>query len=609
MLQFGAALTSIRPLPPRRRLRRLASLAAGSACTLALSLSSLAAQERPAQKPFSTSADLETSGLRLGSPGRLSEETRRSSATGPSQTLSPAPARSLYETPPGSADAQRRRLDDLDGIALGEEAPEAVEPAEEPFDLLEGPAPLAGAGRPAGPANTASGPARAAGAVPDPAASSDGDPAGPAANAGSGLLVDAQRRSVGSLDLAVPASAATARSSNGIGGRINLPVTGLRPSVPLERDDAFAPVGSRLGSFILYSTLDQSVGASTNLSRSPGGASGAFSETDLSARLLSDWSRHQGELNGLVSYRRNFEGIVDSDPKLALDGRLRLDVDRLTTATFTGAVQYRREDPIDLSPFETASDRPDILTYSAGAKLERAFGRARLGLDATTLRETTSQDDRPGLARLDENYTTTTAGLRAGYAISPALQPFVAGSIGRRLFDEERSFDGLERDSRIPSLRGGLAFDLGEKFLGEFAAGYAWNVPDEDALGTVGAPTFDARVAWSPQRGTDLVLSAVTSFEPDTLTASTSTLYEGGLALRHRLTARTDLTGALSLAYLDADIRLERETSYTAEAGFVHWLNRTFAITGLVRHERLDSMTPGGDYDADTIRIGLRAQR
>ncbi|KQT52121.1 hypothetical protein ASG54_22180 [Aureimonas sp. Leaf460] len=588
-------------------LRRIAALAAGSACLFTLSTG--AAETPSAARSVSASGDLAAAGLRTGSSADLAGDQRRTGATGPSTTLAPAPARTFYETPPSPADGQRTRLDDLDGIAPGEDRDRAAEAPEEPFDLMDGPATSAEGRRAARPDNLASSPAQAAGTYPDSAAILAEPPAGSSAAGENDLLIDAQRRSVRSLDLAVPASAATSRGSDGIGGRINLPVTGLRPSVPLDRDDAFAPVGIRAGSFVLYSTLDQSLGASTNLSRSPGGASGGLSETELALRLLSDWSRHQAELNGLVSYRRNFEGLVESEPKLALDGRMRLDIDRLTSATFTGAVQYRKEDPVELSPFEAAGDRPDILTYSAGAKVERAFGRAKLGVDATTLRETTSREERPGFASLDENYTTTTAGLRAGYELSPAIQPFVAGSLGRRSFDEERSFDGLKRDSLIQSLRGGLAFDLGEKFLGEFAAGYAWNVPDEAGLETLGAPTVDARIVWSPQRGTDLVFSAATSFEPDTLTATTSTLYEGGLALRHRLTARTDLTGALSVAYRDADIRLDRETSYGVEAGFVHWLNRTFAVTGLVRHERLDSETPGGDYDADSVRIGLRVQR
>lgn len=606
--QPGAALQSTSRPKPRRPSHRLAALYAASVCLFAPSVS-IAQQAVPPEARANLSGSAAITGLRLGAPTDLSNDLRRPSTSGPSRTLAPSPSRTFYDLPPSNAETERARLNNLDGIIPGEEVEPSAPAVEEPFDILDGPAEGSNGRRAAGPDNLASAPAPAAGIVPDSAAVIRDDREKSPSGRSGDLLIDAQRRNVRSLDLAVPASTVTARSTSSIGGRINLPVTGLRPSVPLARDDAFAPVGNRFGIFVLYSTLEQSIGASTNLSLTPGGASGAFSETDLSLRLLSDWSIHQAELNGLVSYRRNFEGILESDPKLSLDGRLRLDVDRLTTATFTGAVQYRREDPADLTALDLASDRPDILAYSAGAKLERAVGRTLLELDATSLREVTSADDPPGFQRLDETYTTTTLGLRAGYELSPALKPFVAGSIGKRMFDEDLTFAGTERDSLIQALRGGIAFDLGEKFLGEVAAGYAWSVPDDTGLETVGAPTIDARIAWSPQRGTDLVFSAVTSFEPDTLTSSTTTLYEGGLALRHRVASRTDLNGALSVAYRDADIASERETRYAAEAGFVHWLNRTLAITGLVRHERLDKDSPGGDYDADSIRIGVRVQR
>ena len=52
---------------------------------------------------------------------------------------------------------------------------------------------------------------------------------------------------------------------------------------------------------MLYSTLDQSIGASSNLSNSADGESGIFSETSVAARLLSDWSEHEFELNALGS--------------------------------------------------------------------------------------------------------------------------------------------------------------------------------------------------------------------------------------------------------------------------------------------------------------------
>jgi hypothetical protein len=423
-------------------------------------------------------------------------------------------------------------------------------------------------------------------------------------------LLAARNRGLPGADLAPASTAARSSRGDSILGRQNLAITPLRGTIPIAEDDPFAPVGIRAGSFVLYSTLEQGIGASSNLSRSAGGESGMFSETIASARLLSDWSEDEAELNALASYRRNFSGELESEPNLSLDGRYRLDIDRLTTATLRGAIAYRQEDPIDLDAGDSVSERPDILTYSAGANLERQFGRTTASLDASAIRQTKTQAVRAdGSSDLDESYTTLTTALRAGYEISPAMQPFVEGGLGYRMFDEDTTPDGMDRNSTIPSLRAGLAFDLGEKFLGEIATGYAWNLPADDGLPNSGSPTFDGRLAWSPQRGTDVVLTASTSFDPDTDGSGTSTLYESAIALRHRLTHRTDLTSTLSAAYRDSDIETEVETSYAAEAGFTYWLNRTLAFTGLVRHEQLDSRQDGDDFTADSVRIGLRLQR
>jgi hypothetical protein len=504
----------------------------------------------------------------------------------------------------GSEDASDRP-DDLDAPA--DEDPLAPVPAPPPrfnlFDPAEESNPVLNSAAPPAQANAAEN-ARAGSAAGRGEAETDRDgrPLDP--------LLAARYGGLPGADLATASTAVRSARGDSILGRQNLAITPLRGTIPIAQDDPFAPIGIRAGSFVLYSTFEQAIGASSNLSRSAGGESGLFSETIASARLLSDWSENEAELNALASYRRNFSGELESEPNLSLDGRYRLDIDRLTTATLRGAIAYRQEDPIELDAGDLVSERPDILTYSASANLERQFGRATAGLETSVLRQTKTQMARPDGSRdLDESYTTLTAALRTGYEISPAMQPFLEGGLGYRIFDEDTTPAGLERNSTIPSLRAGLAFDLGEKFLGEIATGYAWNLPEDANLANSGSPTFDGRLAWSPQRGTDVVLTASTSFDPDTDGSGTSTLYESAIALRHRLTHRTDLTSTLSAAYRDSEIDTEVETSYAAEAGFTYWLNRTLAFTGLARHERLDSRQPGEDFTAESVRIGLRLQR
>ena len=392
--------------------------------------------------------------------------------------------------------------------------------------------------------------------------------------------------------------------------RINRAVTGLRPSFPVAETDPFAPDGIRVGRFLLFPVLEQDVGVSDNLNSDTEETSGVFSQTSLSARLVSDWSRHQAEIAASAIYRRNFGGPIEEDPRLGVDARLRLDIDRDFTGILSAALSFAREDPILANPLLPPSDRPDVLAYSLGAELQRGVGPASFSVSGDVVREERQLDGEFADLSGADDFTTASLGLRAGYEISPALQPFVAASVGRRIFDEDALIGGTDRDSTISGLRGGLAFDFGEKISGEAAIGYAWNTPVEGALPTTGAPTLDMSINWSPRRGTDVLLSAATFFDPDASSLSTSAVYETALALRHRATARTDLTARLSAALRDREgPGASDDTTYAAEAGLTYWLNRGVALTTLARHERLESEISESEYSANSVRVGVRFQR
>lgn len=388
--------------------------------------------------------------------------------------------------------------------------------------------------------------------------------------------------------------------------RQNLPVTGLRPMVPTTAEDPFAPVGLRLGSFVLTSALEQSAGYSTNVSLSPGGASGLFTDTAVSARLRSDWSLHEAEINAMAAYRRNFAGDIEEDPHLVFDGRLRLDIERDLVATINGGFEYRREAAADAdSPAELAT-RPQIYTTSLGGDVQKTFGRFSADLGADLRRDGYAEETAgtPG-----QSYTTLTGRLRGGYEISPALQPFLEASLARRLFDDEKDDTGRSRNSLIEAMRAGISLDFGDKLNGELALGYAVNVPDADELDTVGSPTIDAKLAWSPWRGTDVIFTGTTRFDPDTQNIAPATVYEASLGLRHRATERLDLNAAVTAGYRDSDVESDRERTLSAEGGATYWVNRSLALTGLLRHETVDSEAPGSDYSAESARIGLKLQR
>ncbi|MDY8108439.1 outer membrane beta-barrel protein [Fulvimarina sp. 2208YS6-2-32] len=512
-------------------------------------------------------------------------------------------------------------VDRLDDDEFGRDGPDDTEDAAQArsFDIFAGPEETPGPPAAAGINRRAAAarPESRAGESANASASAvDGSDAGlqspfstqsPDMPDGSAVRTNPADRKIGVA--ASDAGFANAPLSAGVAGEVLSSDSLLRSNDParaIERiarppsaDDPFAAVGLRAGSVTIYPELYQGAGASSNIDERAGGEGGAFSRTELNVKAVTDWSRHGAELNGRLTYRRNFGGDDRTEPEAALDGRLQLDLGALTTATLRGAMTYRRDDEVSLGP-ELAGSEPEILAGSVSAQVAREFGRSTVTGGLTLARE--HYLSRPaGLP--DLGYSTATANLRAAYGLSPAFAPFVEASIGRRFFDEPL---GGGDHATIPSLRAGLAIDLAEKLRGEVALGYAMSMPDEGEASS--APTLDANLVWSLQRGTDLVLETRTTFDPDGAGGSSAT-YNGSLGFLHTLNNRLDLNGALR-AELETDDALARDPlALAAEIGFTYWLNRSLSFTGLYEYETSFETDPADDWSANTVSLGVRLRR
>ncbi|WAP69950.1 outer membrane beta-barrel protein [Jiella pelagia] len=382
----------------------------------------------------------------------------------------------------------------------------------------------------------------------------------------------------------------------------------LRRLNQADGEDPFAPVGTRVGTFILYPELIQTIGVSNNIDSDAAATKGAFSETILSSRLVSDWAANEAEFNSRFAYRHDFAGETRQDPSASADGRLRLDISRDTIATFRGALDFQREDYSDVLDDAALTGRAGVLAGSVAAEVAHDFHPVSVAGTLTAARK--SYFSLPD-GSVDEDYTTLTASLRTGYDVSPTLQPFVAASLGRRIFDvaAPEGRDSGDRDAWLPALRAGIGIDLRDKLRGEVAVGYAWNVPDDTAVETTASPTLDASLVWSPQRGTDVTLTGRTSFEPELTGQSATTNYETSLAIAHSLSARTTLTAAASFGYEDSTVSDEDKMLLSGEAGFTYWLNRQFALTGSYEHRRSFAVVESDRYSADTVKLGVTLQR
>lgn len=388
------------------------------------------------------------------------------------------------------------------------------------------------------------------------------------------------------------------------------PIEGLsRAAEP----SAYAPVGLRLGTFDVFPSLEQGIGWTSNATNTQGGGSASFSETTLRLDARSDWGRHSASLAGTGTYRKSVAGAPISEIEGNVEGQGRLDLANDFSARAAAGYDVRPESAFTPGAIAGVADRPNrhVLTGSAG--LSKDAGLARLAATAAvnrTLYDDARLTDGTTVSQRERNATLATFTLRGGYAISPALRPFVEGEIGRRFQDVRIDSAGFQRSANRYALRGGIELDMGEKLSGEFAAGWLMERPDDAALQAISGLSLQGALNWSPVRGTNVSLNGSTTVEGSTTPGDTgSFLYSTNLTVSRDL--RANLTGT---ALLGADYRRypgsqQHDLTLRGEASLTWWLNRYAGLVGRVRHEQFRSNQPGRESRQTSIYMGVRAQR
>lgn len=389
--------------------------------------------------------------------------------------------------------------------------------------------------------------------------------------------------------------------------------TGAIEGQPRAReDDAYAPLGIRAGTFVLRPRLEQGIGSTSNASGTEGGGASTYSETNLRLDAESDWSRHRATFSADGSYRKSFSGERIDEVEGGVSGRLDFDLAHELAAFAAAGYRVRPESASTPGAVAAAVNRPLRHTLDASAGISKDAGPLRLGVTGALVRETFAKaelSDGTTVSQRERDSTLATATLRAGYALSPALMPFVEGEIGRRIHDLELDSSGYARSADRYALRGGVALDLGEKLSGEVSLGWLTERPDDTRLDPVSGLSVAGNLSWSPVRGTVVGLAASTTVEGATAPGdSGSLLYSGTLSARHDL--RANLTGE-ALAGVDwrdysgggHDLVLRGEASLT------WWMNRYAGVTARARHEVQESSLPGRDWDATSVWLGMTLQR
>jgi hypothetical protein len=390
-----------------------------------------------------------------------------------------------------------------------------------------------------------------------------------------------------------------------------LPPRRARPTA----EDPYAPLGLRLGSFIVNPTAEILGGYDSNPERRDStqrrkGSSFARAEAGLTLR--SDWSQHQlsAEIRG--GYSRYFATPGANRPDATGRVNLRLDASRDTAfdAELRGRIDTQTPGGANLT--DAAQGRPFIYQSGASVGVTQRYNRLALSARASVDRSDFEDAELAGgaiLSQQDRNFTQYGLRLRGGYEVTPGVIPFAEAIIDTRRYDEKRDASGFARDSSGLQLRLGSSFELTRTLTGEVIGGYGLRRFEDQRLRDLRGPVVEAGLSWFASPLTTLRLRAATEFEETTISGASGSINRRvGAEISHAFLRNLALTAGVSFARADFTGIARRDDTLRATLALDYNLGRNALLRASYANERTTSNAPGNNVSANVWLFGARMQ-
>jgi hypothetical protein len=382
---------------------------------------------------------------------------------------------------------------------------------------------------------------------------------------------------------------------------------------PKAEEEPYGPVGVRAGAFLLKPSIEVAEGFDDNPLRTQGGPGSRFTTVKSEVSARSDWSRH--ELS--VDLRGSFTHYSDVDhndrPDAAAIVRGRIDVAKTTRIELEEKALLTTQSAGTPDSVTGAKRPPNIYTLGSTAGVVQAFNRLELGLYGGFERNIYQNAELIGggvVDLSDSNYNTYSTRLRASYEVTGGVKPFVEAAVDTRVFDHTVDASGIRRGSDGIKADVGIALDRPEIIKGEASIGYGRRTYDDPTLPNISGLMVDSSLVWKATPLTKVTLGVTSSIGESTLTGASGVFtHEAKVTVDHAF--RRWLIGSAFASYALDDYRgIDRiDNRFTYGGALTYYLNRSFALRGELRQERLSSNNPGNNYTANIVLIGARLQR
>lgn len=391
------------------------------------------------------------------------------------------------------------------------------------------------------------------------------------------------------------------------------PILDRRPQL-LYRFEPFQPVGFRFRDFILYSDTTYSLAAWDNLFRSSVAPRKDIAlDLRSNVRAVSNWRRHSLEFrySGISSFHADFP--KEDDRAFTLETRGRLDVSRRTNIEATASYARSQESRGSINSAAGALDRTPLETNRAGLAFNHRFNRLSIqlrgSLTDTNYYPVGTETGAIAYNRDRDNMQKEVA-VRATWELKPSFSLFGEVAESSRGYAIPAA-DGIKRDSQGDRVRAGVSFGTtSQKIRGEASIGWGRQRYEDSRLPEIDGILLDANLAYRISPLTALLFQARTDVSESQLAGSGGALSRTAtLELRHELTRRLIGTAGLRITQQDyAGVPIS-ERELAGILGVEYYMNRETTLFARYQHIDFESTSPGRNYDADEVRVGVRMRR
>jgi hypothetical protein len=384
--------------------------------------------------------------------------------------------------------------------------------------------------------------------------------------------------------------------------------------------DAYKPLGIRVGSFLLFPTLEADEALNDNIyatSAATGRTASFVQILKPTLELRSQWSVHEVNL-----FARGGFGFYTADSSqnfqdISVGANGRLDIQR-DWNVYGGATFTHGHEELGTPNTISGTFQPSFFNQtSANVGYYQAFRALSVRVDGRMDNYNylnNGQGPAQGfILNTDRNRTEFREALRLGYEFSPGYQVWARGGLNQRVYATVPDSFGLNRNSNGWEMLGGVTIDLGGITSVEAFAGYLQQNYVSGQFSTISAVTFGLTGYWNPLR--DLWFKPFVRRTVDDSSLSNAASYLNtamGLDVTYdaRPNIRVEGHGDYSIADYSAISfgNARYDQYYTFRVGVLYQPTRNFFVGPQYQFVHRTSNQFNSDYDQNIVMLRLGAQ-